>query len=48
MHTYIFTPDKELIEHKLEIKVSDEYTVVGHGGKFLVLESEDRTELRLY
>ena len=46
--TYQMDVQKNLAEHRLDVKIAKKYTIVGHGGQFLVLQSIDRAELRLY
>ena len=35
-------------ENKIDLSITAKYSVVGHGGEFIILESTDKIELKIY
>lgn len=49
IRTYAFTQDEEILEHTLSDQVSsDNYAVVGHAGDFVIIESLELRQMRIY
>lgn len=48
MRVYTFSQNEELLELRVDKKISDSHSVIGHGGDFLILQTLDQMELKFY